>query len=446
MAEDSSAVTRLEHDLDSFDIGARAAAVAKLDRMVEQGRAVLPQAGERSNLHCHTFFSYNPYGYSPSKLAWLTRKAGLAVTGIVDFDVLDGLDEFVQTGARLGLKTCVGMETRVYIPEFSDKVMNSPGEPGVSYHMGVGFPTADLDASQQRFLSGLRKTSEERNRKLVERVNAFLAPTVLHYDGDVLPLTPAGNATERHICLAYALKARAVFGDDQQLIEYWGDRLGTDASALESLTGFQLQGLIRSKTMKKGGVGYVQPDSGSFPWLAATNEFIVSAGAIPTHTWLDGTSDGEALIEDLLRVVMRSGVAAINVIPDRNYTPGRPDVKLQNLYHVVEVARGMGLLVVAGTEMNSPGHKLVDDFCSPELVPLVPAFLTAAYAVYAHSVMQKECGLGYMSEWARQEFPELAARSEFYEAVGRALRVGKEHALAGFTDDASPHTIMERLK
>jgi hypothetical protein len=60
--------------------------------------------------------------------------------------------------------------------------------------------------------------------------------------------------------------------------------------------------------------------------------------------------------------------------------------------------------------------------------------------------MQKECGLGYMSEWARQEFPELAARSEFYEAVGRALRVGKEHALAGFTDDASPHTIMERLK
>jgi len=446
MSADSSAATRLEHDLDSFDSGARAAALSELCRIVARGGIALPEAGEQSNLHCHTFFSYNPYGYSPSKLAWLTRKAGLAVAGIVDFDVLDGLDEFVRAGAALGLKTCAGMETRVSIPEFSDKVMNSPGEPGVSYHMGVGFPTADLDASQQCFLSGLRKTSEERNRRLTERVNAFLAPVVLDYDGDVLPLTPTGNPTERHICLAYALKARAVFGDDRQLIQYWGDRLGTDVSTLDSLTGFQLQSLIRSKTMKKGGVGYVQPGSGSFPWLGATNEFIVSAGAIPTHTWLDGTSDGEALIEDLLQVVMQSGVTAINVIPDRNYTPGRPDVKLKNLYHVVEVAQSLGLLVVAGTEMNSPGHKLVDDFRSPELVSLVPAFLTAAFAVYAHSVMQRECGIGYMSEWAKQQFPRLSVRSEFYEAVGRELRVGRERVLAGLTDDVSPQVIMERLR
>jgi hypothetical protein len=134
------------------------------------------------------------------------------------------------------------------------------------------------------------------------------------------------------------------------------------------------------------------------------------------------------------------------VIPDRNYTPGQPDVKLKNLYHVVEVAQSLGLLVVAGTEMNSPGHKLVDDFRSPELAPLAPTFLTAAFAVYAHSVMQRECGLGYMSEWARKQFPRLSARSEFYEAAGRALHVGKEHALAGLADDTSPRVVMERLK
>jgi hypothetical protein len=445
MTEDPSVLKRLEQDLDSLDPAVRKAALLHLRRMVEQGMTALPEPGERTNLHCHTFFSYNPYGYSPSKLAWLTRDAGLAVTGIVDFDVLDGLDEFTAAGAALSLKTCVGMETRVYIPEFSDKVMNSPGEPGVSYHMGVGFPTARLDPDQQRFLSGLRKTSEERNRRLTAKVNAHLAPVALDYDRDVLPLTPAGNATERHICLAYALKARSAIGDDGELAEFWSANLGADVSGLDSLTGFQLQSFIRSKTMKQGGVGYAQPDSGSFPWLAATNEFMLSAGGIPTHTWLDGTSDGEVLIEDLLQVVMKSGVAAINVIPDRNYTPGRPDTKLKNLYHVVEVAERLGLLVVAGTEMNSPGHKLVDDFRSAELAPLAPAFLKAAFAVYAHSVLQRQCNLGYVSEWATRHFPRLSARGEFYEAVGRELSVGRERVLVGLGDDANPGTVMERL-
>ena len=68
------------------------------------------------------------------------RKAGLAFAGIVDFDVLDGADEFLAAGRLIGLKTCVSLESRVFVPEFATRVINSPGEPGVSYHMGVGFP------------------------------------------------------------------------------------------------------------------------------------------------------------------------------------------------------------------------------------------------------------------------------------------------------------------
>jgi hypothetical protein len=132
---------RLEEKLDSFDYCERREALAALWEEVQQGRIVLPSAGETINLHCHTFFSYNAYGYSPSTFAWLARKAGLAVAGIVDFDVLDGLEEFLGAGAQLGLKTSAGLETRVYVPEFADSVINSPGEPGISYHMGVGFPT-----------------------------------------------------------------------------------------------------------------------------------------------------------------------------------------------------------------------------------------------------------------------------------------------------------------
>ena len=438
-------VAALEAKLDSFDAAERGASLAALNAMAADGRVALAPTDEAINLHCHTFFSYNPYGYSPSKFAWLARKAGLAVAGIVDFDVLDGVEEFLSVGAALGLKVCAGLETRVYLPEFSDCVMNSPGEPGISYHMGVGFPRAQLEPTQQAFISDLRRTSERRNRELTERVNEYLSPAVLDYDADVMSLTPAGNATERHICLAYALRAQSTFPDQAQLSRFWADKLGADVSGFDSPIGFQLQLLIRAKTMKKGGPGYAQPDSGSFPWLAATNQFILAAGGIPTHTWLDGTSDGEQRIEELLQVAMSTGVAAINVIPDRNYTPGSADTKLANLRRVVEVAEHRGLLVVAGTEMNSPGHKLVDDFGSAELAPLLPAFQRAAFAVYAHSALQRHAEIGYMSDWATRHFPKLADRAEFYQEVGRRLQAGREDTTSGLSDSASPDDVLRRF-
>ena len=51
---------------------------------------------EVANMHCHTFFSFNAYGYSPTSLAWLARQRGYKLMGIVDFDVLDGVDEFLD--------------------------------------------------------------------------------------------------------------------------------------------------------------------------------------------------------------------------------------------------------------------------------------------------------------------------------------------------------------
>ncbi len=120
----------LQRVLDSFDPKERRKALDQLRQLLEQGK-IQPNAPTKSvNLHCHTFFSFNTCGYSPSRFAWLACAGGLAAAGIVDFDVLDGLDEFHDACRTLGLKGCVGMETRVFIPEFADKVINSPGEPG----------------------------------------------------------------------------------------------------------------------------------------------------------------------------------------------------------------------------------------------------------------------------------------------------------------------------
>jgi hypothetical protein len=440
-------IEELEQQLDSFDAGQRKQALLSLLDKVKAGAVGLPEPGRFVNLHCHTFFSYNTYGYSPTKFAWLARKAGLAVIGTTDFDVLDALDEFREVCRLLGLKGCSGLETRVYVPEFATRVINSPGEPGISYHMGVGFPSAKVPASQQRFLQGLKQTAQQRNRDLMQRVNRYLRPIELDYERDVLTLTPAGNATERHMCLAYARKARDYFGATSDgLAAFWTQKLGTEAGKLGLPEGRDLLNTIRAKTMKRGGVGYVQPDSGSFPLMADTNRFILAAGGMPVHTWLDGTSDGEQAIEELLDVAMSTGAVALNVIPDRNYTPGSQDQKVKNLYHVVEVARRRHLVVVEGTEMNSPGQKFVDDFNTAELAPLLPVFLKSAYIIYAHSVLQSRCGLGYTSAWADRHFGIAERKNAFFEEVGATLKPGQEDMLAGLDSEASPDAVLKEVR
>ena len=436
-------IGEIEQKLDSFNPVERKDALLTLCEQVRAGQIELPEPGTDVNLHCHTFFSYNSYGYSPSKFAWLARKAGLAVAAVVDFDVLDALEEFLEAARLLGLKGCAGLETRVFVPEFATRVMTSPGEPGITYHMGMGFPKARFETEQQDFLLSLRQTAQQRNRDLMGRVNQHLKPAELDYESDIRILTPAGNATERHMCIAYARKAAEIFGQGQDLAAFWTEKLGVELRITELPESRELLDTIRAKTMKRGAVGYVQPDTGSFPLIADTNKFILAAGGMPVHTWLDGTSEGEKAIEELLDVSMGTGSVAINIIPDRNYTPGAKGVKLENLYAVVELAEQQHLPVVVGTEMNSPGQKFVDSFDTPELSKLVPVFLKGAHIVYAHSVLQQQCGLGYTSEWAGKNFESVTEKNEFFRKLGSSLEPQQEGKLAGLSEDTTAEKILD---
>ncbi len=439
-------IEELEQKLDSFDAKERSQALNQLCQKLHAGRINLPQPGTDVNLHCHTFFSYNSYGYSPSKFAWLARKAGLAIAGVVDFDVLDALEEFLNAAGTLGLKGCAGLETRVFVPEFSDREINSPGEPGISYHMGVGFPTSKLEAGQQKFLLNLKKTAQQRNKDLAERVNKYLHPVELEYERDVLALTPSGNATERHVCLAYARRAKQIFDNDTKLAEFWSEKLGIEIKPAQLPQSKELLNTIRAKTMKRGGIGYVLPDKGSFPLMADTNRFVLAAGAIPTVTWLNGLSAGEKDMDELLHVAMSTGAAALNIIPDRNYKPAVKDEKLQNLYNIVELAEKLNLPVVVGTEMNSPGQKFVDSFDTDELSPLVPVFLKGAHIVYAHSVLQQKCGLGYTSDWGKKNFQSAAEKNRFFQTLGSLLQPAGEDVLADLDENITPQQILNLVE
>lgn len=444
-AADIEGMDELETTLGDASPQARRAAVAALALAAAKNPALRGLSAGWINLHCHSCFSYNPNGWTPSQIAWLAVKRGLAAVGLVDFDVLDGVDEFIDAGSALGIRSTAGMECRVFVPEFATREINSPGEPGVAYHMGIGFAASAVPGALAPFLARLKAISAGRTRAIAERVNPCLAPAELDYEADVLPLTPAGNATERHLCMAYARKARQMFGGQDALTAFWSEKLRCNAAELDLPEGPAMQNRIRAVTMKAGGVGYAKPDSGSFPTLAETNRFLLDAGAIPLLTWLDGTSAGEKDEDELIDLHVAGGAAGINIIPDRNYKPGVKDQKVANLYQIVEKARQRNLFLIAGTEMNSPGNKFVDDFGSVELAPLLPDFERGAQIVHGHTLLARAGGWGYMSEWSTGAFKDAAERNRFYESVGRLVEPGSGDTLRALSADTSPSQILEAI-
>ncbi|MBE2233126.1 MAG: hypothetical protein IAE85_06500 [Anaerolinea sp.] len=426
-------ITQLESQLNDFDPAVRATALAALLEAERRGEVTPAPPADVANMHCHTFFSFNAYGYSPSGLAWLAHKNGYRLLGMVDFDVLDAVDEFLDACELVGVRGSAGIETRVFIPEFATREINSPGEPGIYYHMGIGFAGGWVSPAAAGILHDLRTRARQRNLEIVRRVNAWLDPVAVDYEQDVLPLTPAGNATERHLVLAYARAAERELGgtegNSEELAAFWAGKLGLDAAQVTALLAepARFQNTARAKLMKRGGVGYVQPSHDAFPRVEDFHRLITACGALPCAAWLDGVSAGEQAMEELLGLLIDQGVVALNIIPDRNWNLADPEErrrKVQHLYDVVRLAGALDLPLNVGTEMNSPGNKLMDDFDAGELAPVRQAFLDGAHFIYGHTAMQRANGLGYQSAWAQTHLPSRGQRNDFYTQIGYLVPPG----------------------
>ena len=404
----------LEQQLDSFDPTERAAALAELAGMG------LPTAAPSDNLnmHFHSFFSYNAEGWSPSRIAWEARKAGLYSAGLCDFDVLDGLDEFLRAGELLGLRATVNLETRSFVKEYADLELTSPGEPGVTYIMGGGFarelPAGSAPAAG---LAGYRDAARSRNLALIDRVNPNVPTIALDYAADVLPLTPKGVATERHIIRAYINKSHAVYGTREAVIAFWSELLGKAPAAIDAiLDSPDLDEAVRTKLAKKGGFGYVQPSEDTFPLIDDFMAWVASCGAVPMITWLDGTSPGESDGRALLECLMAKGGAALNIVPDRNWNISDPDkraVKVANLRAIVQAADDLGLPVNIGTEMNKAGLPFVDDLDGEVLREFKASFVRGARIMVGHSIVARYTERSYATCEC-----DLATKNRVFESIG----------------------------
>ena len=429
----------LLQQLDSFDPAARKAALEEVAALR------FPEAGGNVNLHFHSFFSYNAEGWSPSRIALEARKAGLYAAGLCDFDVLDGLAEFLDAGDALGLRATVNLETRAYFKEYADVDISSPGEPGVTYIMGAGFtqvpePGTPQAAGLQQFRDG----AQERNLALVDRVNPHVAQIAIDYAADVLPLTPLGVATERHIVRAYVNKANEVFGAPEAVAGFWAGVSGKRVEDIAAMLGTPAhEELVRAKLIKSGGVGYVQPTEDTFPLVDDFIAWVRSCGAIPMVTWLDGTSGGESDPRAMLSCTVAKGAAALNIIPDRNWnlkTPEEQARKVANLEAIVTVADEMGLPINIGTEMNKAGLPFVDDLAGPVLARFKDSFLRGARIMVGHTILGRFAGRSYVTCEC-----DLQAKNDMMAAIGALPPVNRQTAgwLRGLGEEGALAAIKE---
>lgn len=424
------------------------------EAMVACGAGIVACAPPRevANLHCHTTYSYNAYGHTPTSLAWLARREGWYALATVDFDVLDGVQETLEACDRAGVRGAAGIETRTYLPEFGDDEINSPGEPGVCYLVGAGHVGPPESEEARETLARMKRCAQDRNRELVARVNAHLLPVEIEYDRDVLPLTPMGNATERHILVAYDAAARRHFAEREALLAFWADRLDATPEEAGEAIGDEPapSDLVRGRLMKQGGIGYVQPGPETFPPLDDVVAAIVASDAVPIYPWLDGSSAAEARNEELLSLLTAKGVAGITIIPERNWNIADPAVRaarVEALHAIVALARRLDLPILFGTEMNKPGQPLLDDWDAEALAPYRADAIRGAAWIYGHTVLQRALGLGYQSLWARTHLPARRERNAFYERVGREMPpgAGLVARLGRVNTSGGPDAVMERL-
>ena len=429
--------------LSSLDIEERKRALRELVER-EPDR---PGETQDVNLHIHTFFSFNARNRSPAHVAWEAHRAGLYAAGICDFDVLDGLAEFYRAGLSLSLRCAVHLETRAFFQSYRDQEINSPGEPGVAYVMGAGFgEQPPPDTEQHTYLQLLRRRAEERNRDLLDRISRQTSEIPLDYDRDVVPLTPSGNATERHIVTAYAGKISSVFNEPKQRLSFLSGLLERTEYETETLSmnTANLEEALRSRLVKRGGIGYEPPTPASFPPMEEFIRWVTSCRSIPMYAWLDGTNKGEENPSRLLRDVMDMGILGVNIIPDRNWNVPDPEVrrrKIRKLDEFVRTADQLGLPVNIGTEMNKPGLPAVDDLNGEVLSRFREVFVRGARIITGHCLLARYTRLSF-SDSNGDPGP---GKSRFFEEVGslpppdrsiaeNLLNRGRDNALAVIHD------------
>ena len=386
---------------------------------------VLPPIGTDVNNHIHTTFSFSPY--SPAASAWMARQAGLCTAGIMDHDTIMGAREFLTACEMLGLGGTCGLECRVSFDgtPLEGRRINNPDQEGVGYILLHAVPHHQIE-TVDAFFAPLRERRNDRNRRMVARLNSLLGNTgiALDFDRDVAPLSQAANGgviTERHISSALALALERRVGRGESLTAFlektFGHPVDEKYSRMFSEPGnpyfhYDLIGWIKAELIPHFYIGATDECANVRDVLALAER----TGAICAYPYLGDVGDSvtgdkrpqkfeDDFLDELFDVIAEMGFRSVAYMPTRNTR-----AQLDRLRGKIEA---YGFFEISGEDINQPRQSFV---CEAMRDQSFDVLREGAWAMIAH---EREAD-GLFSTEAVRRWPSLAGRVAAYAAKGRA--------------------------
>lgn len=375
--------------LNDADVNVRLDSLRKLMEMIKAGEIEAPKQGNDVNNHIHTTFSFSPY--SPTKAVWMAYNAGLQTAGIMDHDSLSGAREFIEAGKIVGILTTIGVECRVNMKNtpLGDKRINNPDQKGIAYCTMHGVPHQHIDEVVNFFKPYVAKRNE-RNRKMIDRINELTAPYGIKtdFDNDVVPLSEfvnGGSITERHLLFALSKKITERFGKGEAVVKFLTDDMGISVSGkvrgfLEDTDNvnyeYDLLGALKSNLVEKF---YIDADE-ECPDVTEMVALAAKINAFSAYAYLGDVGDSvtgdkktqkfeDDYIDLLFDVIKDLKFKAVTYMPSRN--------TMEQLRRVRSMCDKYGFFQISGEDINSPRQSFICEAQrNPEFANLYESTMT----------------------------------------------------------------------
>lgn len=407
----------------------RLANLKELFELHKSGVLPMPKDGGYVNSHIHTTYSFSPY--SPTKAVYMAWTNGLTTAGIVDHDSVSGCKEFIEAGEIVGMITTIGMECRVSFKNtpFKDRRLNNPDQIACGYVLAHGIPHQSIDKAIE-FMKPYRLARNERNRKMVAKINEFIEGSgiVLDFDKDIVPLSnwdEGGSVTERHLLYGLAVKIVELCGKGQKVIDFLADKFGLTLSDKQikqmldleySHYEYDLLGILKGSLVEKIYVDATDecPDVKDF--LAAVKEL----GAVSAYAYLGDVGDSvtgdkktqkfeDDFLDELVPYVKELGFNALAYMPSRN--------TLAQLERLMKLCKENDLFQISGEDINSPRQAFVNDKIKEEPFQHL---ITATWTLIGHEKeATKNLENGMFTETTMKKHPSLEERIAYFSECGK---------------------------
>lgn len=375
--------------LNDADVNVRLDSLKQLMAMIKAGEIEAPKQGNDVNNHIHTTFSFSPY--SPTKAVWMAYNAGLQTAGIMDHDSLSGAREFIEAGKIVGILTTIGVECRVNMKNtpLGDKRINNPDQKGIAYCTMHGVPHQHIDEVVDFFKPYVAKRNE-RNRKMIDRINELTEAYGIHtdFDKDVVPLSEfvnGGSITERHLLFALSKKITERFGKGAAVVKFLTEDMGIAVSGkvkgfLEDSDNvnyeYDLLGALKSNLVEKF---YIDADE-ECPDVTEMIALAAKINAFSAYAYLGDVGDSvtgdkktqkfeDDYIDLLFDVIKDLKFKAVTYMPSRN--------TMEQLRRIRSMCDKYGFFQISGEDINSPRQSFICEAQrNPEFANLYESTMT----------------------------------------------------------------------